>query len=285
MNILSIQSGVAYGHVGNSVACFALQRLGHEVWRVDTVQFSNHTGYEGWRGTVFDPDQVADVIAGIEDRGLFGRCDGMLSGYVGNGDLGDVIASANARLRVANPNAIYCCDPVMGDVDRGLYVGEQIPKVIRTTLVPTATIVTPNQFELELLTGQQIDSLDQALKAADGVREMGPRVVLLTSLRRSDAPPDTVEMLAVARDEAWLVSTPLLRFQTAPNGSGDLVSALFLARHLETGELSRSLSLTASSVFDVLYATREAGGRELQLIQAQDILVRPHSNFEPRQVR
>ena len=88
MNILSLQSHVAYGHVGNSAAVFALQRLGIEVWPVHTVQFSNHPGYGGFRGRAFDAGLIGDVVQGIEERGALAACDGVLSGYVGSAEIG-----------------------------------------------------------------------------------------------------------------------------------------------------------------------------------------------------
>ncbi len=132
MNILSIQSHVAYGHVGNAAAVFPLQRIGVEVWPVNTVQFSNHTGYGAWTGTVFGADHIRDVVKGIEDRGVFSSCDGVLSGYMGSAEIGEAILDAVARVKRANPTARYCCDPVIGDIDTGVYVREGIPDFIRT---------------------------------------------------------------------------------------------------------------------------------------------------------
>src|SRR6185295_8534497 len=121
MNILSIQSSVAYGHVGNSAAVFPLQRLGHEVWPVFTVHFSNHTGYGQWRGPLLAADDIVEVMRGIVDLGVLGQVDAVLSGYQGGEDVGAVILDAVELVRQRNPEAFYCCDPVLGDVDRGLY--------------------------------------------------------------------------------------------------------------------------------------------------------------------
>ena len=131
MNVLSIQSSVAYGHVGNNAAVFPLQRLGFSVWPVNTVHFSNHTGYGDWRGFVLPAEDVADVIQGIEDRGVLSECDAVLSGYVGDASVGQVVLDAVARVKAANPRAIYCCDPVMGDADRGFFVRPGIPGFMR----------------------------------------------------------------------------------------------------------------------------------------------------------
>ncbi|MCA8931066.1 MAG: pyridoxal kinase, partial [Rhodospirillaceae bacterium] len=163
LNILSIQSSVAYGHVGNSAAVFPLQRLGIEVWPVITVHFSNHTGYGAWRGPVLGPDDIAEVLTGIEERGVLPSCNAVLSGYMGDAGLGRLIVDAAAKVKALNPQALYCCDPVMGDVGRGFFVRPGIPDFMRQTAVPAADIITPNQFELEFLTGHTVTSLDTAL--------------------------------------------------------------------------------------------------------------------------
>lgn len=146
MNILSIQSHVAYGHVGNASAVFPMQRLGVEVWPIHTVQFSNHTGYGAWKGQVFDGATIDELMAGIGERGVLGKCDGVLSGYMGSADIGHAILQAVAKVREANPKAMYCCDPVIGDVGRGVFVRPGIPEFMREQAVPAADIVTPNQF-------------------------------------------------------------------------------------------------------------------------------------------
>jgi pyridoxine kinase len=127
LNILSVQSSVAYGHVGNSAAVFPLQRMGLEVWPVNTVHFSNHTGYGQWRGPVFPAEEVAGIIRGIEDRGVLRLCDAVLSGYLGDASLGEVVVGAADRVKGHNPKAVYLCDPEMGDAGRGFFVGPAIP--------------------------------------------------------------------------------------------------------------------------------------------------------------
>ena len=217
MNVLSIQSSVAYGHVGNSAAVFPLQRMGFGAWPVNTVHFSNRTGYGEWRGPVFAAENVAGVIRGIEDRGVLEGCDAVLSGYMGDASLGGV--------KGHNQRAVYCCDPVMGDDGRGFFVRPGIPEFIREVAVPAADVITPNQFELEFLTGAEVGDLDDALGAADEARRLGPETVLTMSLGRGDAPAGTIEMLAVSGEGAWLVGTPLLALEV--NGAGDTTAALF----------------------------------------------------------
>ncbi len=283
MNILSIQSSVAYGHVGNSAAVFPLQRLGFSVWPVNTVHFSNHTGYGEWRGPVLPAEDVAEVVRGIEDRGVLPDCDAVLSGYVGDASLGRVVLDAVAKAKAANTRAIYCCDPVMGDAGRGFFVRPGIPGFMRDEAVPAADVVTPNQFELEFLAGRVINTLDDALAAADGALTLGPGLVLVTSLLRRDAPAGTIEMLAASAEGAWLVETPLLPLSV--NGVGDVTSALFLAHLLKGIRLEEALSMTASSVYGVLEETHRAHAREIRLIAAQDAIVDPPERFPARQLR
>src|ERR671921_1223173 len=182
MNVLSIQSHVAYGHVGNASAVFPMQRLGVEVWPIHTVQFSNHTGYGAWKGRVFDGPAIEDLVAGIAERGVLPQCDGVLSGYMGSADIGTAILSAVARVRAANPAALYCCDPVIGDVGRGVFVRPGIPEFMREQAVPAADIITPKQFELDYLSGLTAQTLDDVKQAVSIVQEMGPKVMLVTSV-------------------------------------------------------------------------------------------------------
>ncbi|MFB9312394.1 pyridoxal kinase PdxY [Nocardioides plantarum] len=283
MKILSIQSSVAYGHVGNSAAVFPLQRLGHEVWPVLTVHFSNHTGYGAWRGPLLDPADVREVIAGIDDRGVLGTADAVLSGYQGDPAVGRVVLDAVARVKELNPAAVYCCDPVMGDVGRGMFVKPGIPAYLRDEVVPRADIVTPNHFELDFLAGRSTTTLTEVLDAVEVVRATGPRDVLVTSVLHADSAPDTLDVVAVSDAGAWVVTTPLLPI--APNGCGDVTAALYLAHLTSTGSPARALELTTSSVYSVLEATLTAGTREIQLIAAQDAIAAPPARFEARQLR
>lgn len=282
MSVLSIQSAVAYGHAGNSAAVFPLQRLGVEVLPVYTVNFSNHTGYGAWRGPLISPEDVGEVITGIEERGAFTDVDVVLSGYQGSEGIADVIIDAVARVKAANPAAVYACDPVMGNAKSGCFVAPAIPELLRTKVVPVADIITPNQFELGFLTGTEPGDLDSTLASADLARAMGPRTVLVTSVERPDRPKGTVEMLAVTDDGAWIVQTPLLPIKA--NGSGDVTAALFTA-HLLTSDAATALERTASSVYDLLAMTVEAGARELLLIEAQEFYAHPRMQFAATRVR
>ena len=283
LNILSIQSSVAFGHVGNSAAVFPLQRIGVEVWPVNTVHFSNHTGYGTWRGIVLPVDAVAEVIQGIEERQVLARCDGVLSGYMGDASLGRIVLEAVAKVRFANPDAAYCCDPVMGDIGRGFFVRPGIPEFMKDHAIPAATIVTPNQFELEYLANLQINDLASALRAVDVIMARGPRVILVTSLRRQDEADDRIGVLAVDANEAHLIETPLLPLNV--NGAGDMTAALFFAHWLRIGSIKEALELTIASVFEVLETTARTGEREMQLIEAQESIANPERRFLARRVR
>lgn len=283
MKILSIQSSVAYGHVGNSAAVFPLQRLGHEVWPVITVHFSNHTGYGAWRGPLLAADDVREVIAGIADRGVLGEADAVLSGYQGDPAVGAVILDAVAKVKELNPDAVYCCDPVMGDVGRGMFVRPGIPEFMRDTVVPQADIVTPNHFELDFLAGRSTTTLAEILDAVDDVRARGPRDVLVTSVLHGDVPEGRLDVVAVSDEGAWAVETPLLPI--TPNGCGDVTAALYLAHLRTTGSAAEALARTTSSVYGILEATIAAGTREIQLVAAQDAIAEPPMGFEVRRLR
>jgi len=281
--ILSIQSSVAYGHVGNSAAVFPLQRLGVEVWPVNTVHFSNHTGYGAWRGPLLPADDVREVITGIEEREAMPEIDAVLSGYQGGEEIGDVILDAVARVKKANPKAIYACDPVMGNAKSGCFVHPAIPVLLRERVVPQADLITPNQFELGYLTETEPETLEDTFASVDKARAMGPSTVLVTSVLRPDRPEGTIEMLAVDGDHAWIVQTPQLPMKA--NGSGDVTAALFTAHLLESGDAGVALGRTVSSVFDLLQVTLDSGRRELQLIQSQDTIAAPRMQFEVQQLR
>jgi len=276
VQILSIQSHVAYGHAGNSAAVFPLQRLGHEVYPVLTVNFSNHTGYGTTRGPLIAPDDVREVIRGVEDRGAFPGIDAVLSGYLGAEAVGEVVLDAVTRVKAANPAAVYACDPVLGDVGRGFYVREGIPAFMRDHVVPAADIVTPNQFELEFLSGREVATQADLTVAIDVVRASGPRTVLVTSVITSDTPEGEIQMVCVSDEGAYAVSTPLLDMTV--RGGGDATAAIFLAHTLTDGPRV-ALSRTAASMYAVLEATHAARREEMMLIGAQEAIAHPDERF------
>ena len=278
MNILSIQSWVAFGHVCNASAVFPLQRLGAEVWAINTVQFSNHTGYGSWRGQVFPASLIRDCVGGIEERGVLPRCDAVLSGYMGDAEIGEAIFDAANRVRAANAKAVWCCDPVIGDVGRGVFVRPGIPEFFRDRALPAADIATPNQFELEWLTGGPVTDRAGAKAAVTRLQASGrPRCVLVTSLQIEDTPADAVELLAAEGGGFWRLRTPKLRLSV--NGAGDAIAALFLFHRQRSGSAAEALSAAASSVYGVLRHTEAAGSREILTVAAQEEFVAPSEVF------
>ncbi|MBN9448397.1 MAG: pyridoxal kinase PdxY [Bosea sp.] len=282
MNILSIQSHVAYGHVGNASAAFCMQRLGVEVWPIHTVQFSNHTGYGDWKGRVFDGGMIDEVVEGIAERGVLPTCDGVLSGYMGSADIGHAILSAVERVRVANPKAMYCCDPVIGDVGRGIFVRPGIPEFMREQAVPAADIVTPNQFELELLTDVEVRNIGDAHRAVEALRDAGPKVVLVTSLITDETPDDAIDLMAADAQGAFRVRTPKIDIRV--NGAGDAIAALFYVHYLRDGSAASALAKASSSIYGLLKRTKDAGSREILTVAAQDEFVAPSHQFTPEAV-
>jgi pyridoxine kinase len=277
MNLLSIQSHVAYGHVGNAAATFPLQRIGVEVWPVHTVQFSNHTGYGTWKGEVFEAGAIAAVVDGIEERGVLRDCDGVLSGYMGSAEIGQTILETVARVKAANPNAAYCCDPVIGDVGRGVFVRPGIAEFMCQHAVPTADVITPNQFELDMLSNRATGTLVDACAAVDAIHAMGPRAILVTSLHVQETPSDAIDLVASQGSDKYRLRTPKLPI--AVNGAGDAIAALFFAHWLRTGSAAEALSRAASSIFGLLKRTAAAGSREILLIEAQEEFVNPSQVF------
>jgi pyridoxine kinase len=280
MNLLSIQSHVVYGHVGNSAAVFPLQRMGVEVWPIHTVQYSNHTGYGQWQGRVFDASLIRELVGGIDKRGVLAECDGVLSGYVGGADIGAAILEAVATVKRANPAAQYCCDPVIGDVGRGIYVREGVPEFMREKALPAADVITPNQFELDWLAGGESRTLAEAFVAIDALHARGPRTILVTSLHTEDTPEDAIDLVASGEQGRYLLRTP--RLPVMVNGAGDTIAALFFAHYLRSGKIEEALAQAVSSVFGVLAKTAEVGAREMLLIEAQEEIVAPSRMFEAK---
>ncbi|WP_134676723.1 pyridoxal kinase PdxY [Ectopseudomonas khazarica] len=281
--VLSIQSHVAWGHVGNAAAVFPLQRLGFEVLPIHTVQFSNHTGYGQFRGQVFGAEHIRDVLLGLRERGVLPRLAAVLSGYLGDADSGRVILEAVGEIRQHNPALRYLCDPVMGDVGRGVFVNPAIPDFLRDQAIPCATIITPNQFEFELLTGSQPASLQEAVKVARQLRGRGPDVVIVTSLATADIPEDELGTLAVNGEGVWLVTTPRLALHPLPNGMGDVFSATLLGRLLAGQALPQALELATATLYALVERTAQ-GARDLPLVAAQEQIVEPVRAFLARRL-
>lgn len=282
MKILSIQSWVSHGHAGNAAAVFPLQRLGAEVIAVHTVLFSNHTGYGAWRGQVVDAGLVRDVVAGVDERGSLSDTDALLTGYMGDAAIGEAVLEAHGRLVRANPKAIWCCDPVIGDVGRGVFVRAGIPEFFRDRCVPAADILTPNHFELDWLTGSETRTLAALCEAARALMVRGPKRVLVTSLHVEDTPEDAIDVLALDAAAAYRLRVPKLPI--VGRGTGDVIAALFLVHTLAGLPLAECLARAVSSLHGVLAATVAAGREEMALIAAQDQLVAPSRLFTPERL-
>jgi pyridoxine kinase len=241
------------------------------------VQFSYHTGYGAWRGRAFDASLIEELVQGIDERGVLGTCDGVLSGYMGSAGIGAAILDAVARVKRANPRARYCCDPVIGDVGRGVFVQPGIAEFMRLHAVAAADVVTPNHFELDHLTGRITRDWSEVTAAVDALRALGPRTVLVTSLVTNETPADAIDLVACDDGGRYRVRTPKLPISV--NGAGDAIAALFFAHHLRSDSVAEALSSAASSIFGILRRTAEAGSREILLIDAQDELVNPSATF------
>jgi pyridoxine kinase len=268
--VLSVQSWVACGNVGNTAALFPLQRLGCETWSLNTVAFSNHTGYEKWRGDTVPASEIAALFEGIAELGVLPRCDAVLSGYLGEPETGPVLLDIVARVKGANPHALFCCDPVMGDVGLGYYVRAGIPEFYRDRALALADVVTPNRFELEWLMGGAVSSLAEAGNAAAALQQRGPGIVLATSLETA---PGRVAAVAAGPDGVWAVETPRLPIEAT--GCGDAVAALFLGWLLKGKPLPEALAATIAAIYGVIEATMRSATRELALVAAQDELIAP----------
>jgi len=268
--VLSVQSWVACGNVGNTAALFPLQRLGCETWSLNTVAFSNHTGYERWRGDTVPASEIATLFEGIAELGVLPRCDAVLSGYLGEAETGPVLLDIVARVKEANPRALFCCDPVMGDVGLGYYVRAGIPEFFRDRALALADVVTPNRFELEWLSGSPVRTLAEACDAVAALRQCGPSIVLATSL---ETVADRIAVVAAGPGGVWAVETPRLPIEAT--GCGDAVAALFLGWLLKGKPVPDALAATIAAIYAVIEATMRSGGGELALVAAQEELVSP----------
>lgn len=287
--VLTIQSHVAYGHVGNDAAMLPLQLLGIEPVAVHTVQFSNHTGYGEFKGQVFTPAHVQDVIDGLRARGVLARCTAVLSGYLGDAGVGEVILSAVQEVRAAHPKAHYVCDPVMGDVGRGLFVRPGIPEFLRKRALSQASVITPNHFEFELLVGNEtpITTTEAAIAAArDMLQHMhNPHsaLIVITSLRTEDLPADSLATLAVSAQNAWLVQTPFVDLQPLPNGMGDVFSSVLLGHILQGDPIPEAVSQAVSTLYALVSRTT-SGERDLPLVACRDQITAPGKVFPAESV-
>jgi len=283
MTIISIQSQVAYGHVGNSAAVFPMQMHGIDVVAVPTTLLSNRPGYPTIRGRVLDAQLVADLLLGIEERGAVDSCKMILSGYLGSAEIAAVVADFVARAKARNPALRFACDPVLGDRDRGLFVKADIPPLVRDRLCGLADIIIPNHFEFEWLCGARATTSAQMLDASRTLMAHGPSIVVVTSAELSDTPDGEIETLAIERSHAWRVRTPKLPIN--PNGTGDLFAALFASARVQGKDTPAALSHAASAIFAVLERTAARGTEEMRIVESAELLVKPKRVFDAIAVR
>lgn len=283
VDILSIQSQVTFGHVGNSAVSFPLQLLGHTVWPVPTAVLSNHGGYPENGGGVLPVETVRSLLNGLAPRDVPAACDLLLTGYLGSRDVADLIRDEVARLRQANPRLCYCCDPVMGDRDTGLYVADGLDDFFRESALMDADILTPNAFELEVLTGMPADDpVAAARHLLAGMRPGG--CVLITSFESPAVREGHVAMAAVNAASAWMVQTPRFAFAQAPHGAGDLAAALFSAHLTAMGDVPAALEDCASRLHAIFACTAEHGNGELALVAAREDFMTPAERFVARRI-
>jgi len=283
MTVISIQSQVAYGHVGNSAAVFPMQMHGIEVIAVPTTLLSNRPGYPTIRGRILDAQLVADLLIGIEERGAVDGCEVILSGYLGSPDIAEVVADFVARAKQRNPRLIYCCDPVLGDRDRGLFVKAEIPPLVRDRLCPLADVITPNHFEFEWLCGGTAGTIAEVIARGRAFAATGPSTVVVTSAELADTPDGAIESLAIEGGSAWRVGTPKLPI--SPSGTGDLFASLLVSALVRGSDTPDALSHAASAIYAVLELTAARGGDEMRIVAAARSLVEPVRRFEAVPVR
>jgi pyridoxine kinase len=282
MTVISIQSQVAYGHVGNSAAAFPMQMHGIDVIAVPTTLLSNRPGYPTLRGRVLEAQLVADLLLGVEERGAVESSSVILSGYLGSAEIATVVADFVARAKARNPRLTYCCDPVLGDRDRGMFVKADIPPLVRDRLCPLADILTPNHFEFEWLCGARTTTSDQVIAQAQTLLARGPSTVVVTSAELADTPHDEIETLAVEQSnegvKAWRVRTPKLPI--SPSGTGDLFAALLVAARCTGADTPEALGHAASAIFAVLERTALRGTEEMRIVESAELLVSPKRRFD-----
>jgi len=283
-SVISIQSQVAYGHVGNSAAVFPMQMHGIDVIAVPTTLLSNRPGYPSLRGRVLEASLVADLLLGIEERGAVENAQMILSGYLGSAEIAGVVADFIARAKARNPALRYCCDPVLGDRDRGLFVHADIPPLVRDRLCPLADIITPNHFEFEFLCGAKtamIDNaatIDQVIAQATVLGARGPSTIVMTSAELADTPDKEIETLAIEASRAFRVRTPKLPI--SPSGTGDLFASLFVSARVRGADTPDALGHAASAIFAVLERTALRGTEEMRIVESAELLVHPPRRFD-----
>lgn len=284
--VLSIQSHVVRGYVGNKSAAFPLQVLGFEVDAINSVQLSNHTGYKYFKGQILNESDLGDIIESLFANGI-NQYSHLLTGYVGSPSFLKKIADVVVQLRKVNKQFTYVCDPVMGDNGK-MYVPESLLPIYRDVIIPLADVVTPNQFEVELLTGKAVKSVDDAWKAIDTFHEKGCKHVIISSSELGDKNNLLTLASSVKDGKKGRVTMKIPKLDAVFTGTGDLFAALLLAWMHKTNEnLIISLENTVASLQAVLKRTLtyalslsgaskpDVGQLELRLIQSKSDIEEP----------
>lgn len=263
--VVVISSHVARGFIGNAAAVLALNRLGHEAWALPSVTMAHHPGHGPVTMLRTGADDLAVMLNELGDATRLAGVGAVLSGYLAAPGQVRAVARFVAAVKAANPAALYCCDPVIGD-DGALYVPDDVAAAIRDRLVPLADLVTPNRFELGWLAGADATEAHQA-------RALGAGSVLVTSctamLRQG------IATMLVGKRGGWMAETR--RLADVPHGAGDLAAALLLGHLLNGLPAQEALERTVAGVFDVLVRSLATGRDELDLVGAQEALTRPRA--------
>jgi len=261
MGVISVQSQVSFGHVGNSAAEFAMQWLGREVWPVPTAVLAHHPGQGGFHGAKTDPQLVRAILDGLHGAGAFADCQALLSGYLGSPEVGRAMLAAGREIKAESPGALYCCQPVMGDREEGVYVDGALPAFFKEDAVPAADVVIANAFEAEVLTGVAADDLSGARAAGAALRQMGPAIAIVSSVPLG---ADELGTLLASGDGAWLARTS--RLAVPAKGAGDLMGAVWLAGYLRDGDAAAALGLAVGATRLALEASAARPRGELDLV-------------------
>lgn len=264
MLVISIQSQVVHGHVGNSAAVYPMQAAGLEVAAVPTTLLSNHPHYPTMRGRILESDLVADLLLGVEERELPQAAAAVVTGYMGSAANASAVVEFLRRARRLNPDILHICDPVIGDDDLGVFVADGLIERFRDELTPLADVVTPNQFELGLLVGERPDTIDTLEAAAQRLISRGTGRVVVTGCVLADTRVGEVETVAIEGRRVWRTSIP--RLPVRPSGTGDLFTACLTASLLGGASLAGAAARATADVERVLQRTRDAGAYEMRLI-------------------
>jgi pyridoxine kinase len=273
-NVLSIQPHVVFGHAGNSAAVFPMQRLGVNVWPLETMQFSNHMQYGHWAGSAIDAPQMAELVDGIGAIGMLRRCDAVLSGYMSSMGQAQAVVDIVRSVKAANPRAWYFCTPVIG-----AGAGSDVDEYVLGTMPGIADGIAPTHDGLQKLVGRAVETADEAVLACREVIRRGPKIVLMKQLLDRNSPADRVNLIVVTESEAWMSQHPRYPFARQPVGVSDLTSAVFVARRLAGDTVRTAFEHTVAAVHAVLKATYDARSYELEIIAAQDDIANPRESF------